>query len=141
MEVDEAEADDPQQPAKQQQQQQQQQVDDVAEEEEEEEDEEEGVAGHRKQQAQHHRRESSTKDLTLDDLQAHFNVGLKEAAAKLGICATTLKRVGVLPVVCVGGCIPLAVAIGRIPYARCRCAAALASSGGPGGRLPSCSGR
>ncbi|KAL4424685.1 hypothetical protein ABPG77_004492 [Micractinium sp. CCAP 211/92] len=30
--------------------------------------------------------------LTLADLQSHFGVGLKEAAARLGICPTTLKR-------------------------------------------------
>lgn len=29
---------------------------------------------------------------SMEDLQQHFNVGLKEAAAKLGICPTTLKR-------------------------------------------------
>lgn len=30
--------------------------------------------------------------LTLEDLQSHFGVGLKEAANRLGICPTTLKR-------------------------------------------------
>lgn len=30
--------------------------------------------------------------LTFEDLQSHFGVGLKEAAAALGICVTTLKR-------------------------------------------------
>ena len=30
--------------------------------------------------------------LTLADLQSQFGVGLKEAAARLGICPTTLKR-------------------------------------------------
>ena len=30
--------------------------------------------------------------LRLEDLQSHFGVGLKEAAARLGICPTTLKR-------------------------------------------------
>jgi len=34
----------------------------------------------------------SGKHLTYKDLQKHFGVGLKEAAAALGICATTLKR-------------------------------------------------
>eukprot|EP00210_Caulerpa_lentillifera_P000873 g844.t1 len=34
----------------------------------------------------------SGKHLTYDDLQKHFKLGLKEAAAKLGICPTTLKR-------------------------------------------------
>jgi RWP-RK domain len=32
------------------------------------------------------------KKLKLEQLQAHFGVGLKEAAGQLGICATTLKR-------------------------------------------------
>ena len=32
------------------------------------------------------------KKLRLEHLQAHFGVGLKEAANQLGICATTLKR-------------------------------------------------
>lgn len=30
--------------------------------------------------------------LTLEDLQSQFGVGLKEAASRLGICPTTLKR-------------------------------------------------
>ncbi len=30
--------------------------------------------------------------LTLEDLQSQFGVGLKEAANRLGICLTTLKR-------------------------------------------------
>lgn len=32
------------------------------------------------------------RKLTMEDLQQHFNVGLKEAASRLGICPTTLKR-------------------------------------------------
>lgn len=32
------------------------------------------------------------KHLTYDDLQKHFHLGLKDAAGKLGICSTTLKR-------------------------------------------------
>lgn len=32
------------------------------------------------------------KRLRLEDLQSQFGVGLKEAANRLGICATTLKR-------------------------------------------------
>ena len=32
------------------------------------------------------------KRLRLEDLQSQFGVGLKEAAQRLGICATTLKR-------------------------------------------------
>ncbi len=32
------------------------------------------------------------KKLRLEQLQSHFGVGLKEAASRLGICATTLKR-------------------------------------------------
>ncbi|GAB4817190.1 hypothetical protein N2152v2_004236 [Parachlorella kessleri] len=32
------------------------------------------------------------KNLTLEDLQPHFGYGLKEAASRLGICPTTLKR-------------------------------------------------
>ena len=32
------------------------------------------------------------RKLTFEDLQAQFGLGLKEAAANLGICATTLKR-------------------------------------------------
>ncbi|CAD7696777.1 unnamed protein product [Ostreobium quekettii] len=32
------------------------------------------------------------RHLTFDDLKRHMNVGLKEAAAQLGICPTTLKR-------------------------------------------------
>ena len=32
------------------------------------------------------------KKLRLEDLQSQFGVGLKEAASRLGICATTLKR-------------------------------------------------
>ena len=32
------------------------------------------------------------KRLRLEDLQSQFGVGLKEAALRLGICATTLKR-------------------------------------------------
>ncbi len=32
------------------------------------------------------------KKLRLEDLQGQFGVGLKEAASRLGICATTLKR-------------------------------------------------
>ena len=32
------------------------------------------------------------KRLRLEDLQSQFGVGLKEAASRLGICATTLKR-------------------------------------------------
>lgn len=32
------------------------------------------------------------KRLRLEQLQSHFGVGLKEAASRLGICATTLKR-------------------------------------------------
>ena len=31
-------------------------------------------------------------NLTFQDLQSHFGVGLKEAAAALGVCVTTLKR-------------------------------------------------
>lgn len=34
----------------------------------------------------------SGKHLTYSDLQKHFKLGLKEAAAELGICPTTLKR-------------------------------------------------
>ena len=34
----------------------------------------------------------SGKHLTYQDLQKHFGVGLKQAAATLGICPTTLKR-------------------------------------------------
>lgn len=33
------------------------------------------------------------RDLTLDKLQHHFEYGLKEAATRLGVCTTTLKRV------------------------------------------------
>ena len=32
------------------------------------------------------------KKLKLEQLQGQFGVGLKEAAQRLGICATTLKR-------------------------------------------------
>lgn len=32
------------------------------------------------------------KHLTYEDLQKHFHLGLKDAAGKLGICSTTLKR-------------------------------------------------
>ncbi|KAL4420427.1 hypothetical protein ABPG75_010083 [Micractinium tetrahymenae] len=49
--------------------------------------------------ASSHRRRKGTGNpgkpgvrLTLADLQSHFGVGLKEAAARLGICPTTLKR-------------------------------------------------
>lgn len=34
----------------------------------------------------------SGKNLSFSDLKAHFGYGLKEAAARLGICPTTLKR-------------------------------------------------
>lgn len=44
-----------------------------------------------------HRRNNKTSggtgsQLSWEDLQARFNLGLKEAAADLGVCATTLKR-------------------------------------------------
>ena len=32
------------------------------------------------------------KKLTFEDLRGHFGLGLKEAAANLGVCPTTLKR-------------------------------------------------
>lgn len=39
-----------------------------------------------------HRPLGAGRKLTFEDLQAQFGLGLKEAAANLGICATTLKR-------------------------------------------------
>ena len=49
------------------------------------------------------------KRLSLAELQAHFNLGLREAAYRLGICPTTLKaRACHTPVCCAGGaCCPL----------------------------------
>ncbi|CAG9466545.1 unnamed protein product [Pedinophyceae sp. YPF-701] len=38
------------------------------------------------------RRQGTGRKLTLADLEAHFHLGLKEAAADLGVCPTTLKR-------------------------------------------------
>lgn len=47
----------------------------------------------RKGSRAHNSSVASPKDVTVEDVRKQFQYGLKEAAMRLGVCTTTLKRI------------------------------------------------